>query len=94
MSAIDLANYVHARMDKLGLTVTSAAQRSGISRQTWHKLMRADIKEAKLSTLIAVASILKTGVPDLVDIYFQPGDKAFGFTRHGSKFDPDCRPTL
>ncbi|QLQ33913.1 MAG: helix-turn-helix domain-containing protein [Candidatus Thiothrix singaporensis] len=82
MSAIDLAKYVQARMEKLDLTVTSAAQRSGISRQTWHKLMRADIKEAKISTLIRVANALKITVPDLIEVYFHSGEQFCRFTRH------------
>lgn len=73
MSAIELAKYVQARMEMLDLNVTSAARKSGISRQTWHKLMRADIKEAKLSTLMGVSKTLKTTVPHLVEVYFQPG---------------------
>lgn len=70
MSGIDLAAYIQERMDALGLSVTAAAERSGVSRQTWHKLMRADIQEAKLSTLMRVARTLETPTPSLLDFYF------------------------
>lgn len=71
MSSTDLANYVQRRMQVLDLSLVEAVQRSGLSRQTWHKLMRAEIQEAKISTLVKVAATLRTSVPDLLDIYFQ-----------------------
>lgn len=75
MSGIDLAEYIQERMDALHLSVTAAAERSGVSRQTWHKLMRADIQEAKLSTLMRVARTLETPAPHLLDLYFYAGRK-------------------
>lgn len=75
MSGIDLAEYIQERMDALNLSVTAAAERSGVSRQTWHKLMRADIQEAKLSTLMRVARTLETPAPDLLNFYFYSGRK-------------------
>jgi DNA-binding Xre family transcriptional regulator len=78
MSALDLAQYVQSRTKALGLSVKEAANYSGISRQTWHKLMVADIREAKLSTLMAVATTLKTTTPDLLAIYFQSPHRACG----------------
>ena len=78
MSALDLAQYMQSRTKVLGLSVKEAAEYSGISRQTWHKLMVADIKEAKLSTLITVAAALKTTTPDLLAIYFQSTQRACG----------------
>ncbi len=77
MSAIDLANYIHERMQTLNLTTISAAERSGISRQTWHKLKHADIKEAKISTLVKVASTLQTTPPQLINIYFQTNKNTY-----------------
>lgn len=75
MSGIDLAHYIQERMDALSLSVTAAAERSGVSRQTWHKLMRADIQEAKLSTLMRVARTLETPAPHLFNLYFYSGRK-------------------
>lgn len=71
MSAIDLAKYVQHRMDTMNMSITAAAKTSGLLRQTWHKLLQADIKEAKLSTLVKVATALKTTPFTLVDLYFQ-----------------------
>lgn len=70
MSAIDLAAYIRARLNELKMTTTAAAKDSGISRQTWHKLLRADISEARLSTLAAVANTLDTQVLGMLRIYF------------------------
>lgn len=75
MSGIDLAEYIQERMNTLNLSVTAAAERSGVSRQTWHKLLRADIQEAKLSTLMRVARTLEMPAPDLFNIYFYSGRK-------------------
>jgi DNA-binding Xre family transcriptional regulator len=71
MSSVDLANYVQRRMQVLDLSLKAAAQRSGLSRQTWHKLRQAEIQEAKVSTLVKVAATLRTSVPDLLAVYFQ-----------------------
>lgn len=82
MSAIELAKYVEQRMTTLNLSITTAAERSGISRQTWHKLKRAEIQEAKISTLIGVARTLKTTVPELLNIYFHANDRVSSLMRH------------
>lgn len=70
MSAIDLAHYIRERLNTLGMTTTAAADYSGISRQTWHKLLRADIHEAKLSTVTQVAQTLDIHPLSLLRIYF------------------------
>lgn len=70
MSAVDLATYIRARLHELKKTTTAAAKQSGISRQTWHKLLRADISEARISTLTAVANTLDTHVLSMLRIYF------------------------
>lgn len=70
MSAIELAAYLRERLHTLGMTTTAAAEHSGISRQTWHKLLRADIHEAKLSTIIQVAETLETNPLSMLRIYF------------------------
>ena len=71
MSALDLANYLRNQLDSLGITVTEAAIRSSISRQTWYRLLHADIDEARLSTLVKVADVLETHVLTLLTVYFQ-----------------------
>lgn len=70
MSALNLADYLRSRLRTLGLTTTEAAKRSGISRQTWHKLLRADISEARLSTLVQVAATLEAHPLSMLRIYF------------------------
>ncbi len=70
MSAFDVADYLRVRLRALDLTTTEAARRSGISRQTWHKLLRADISEARLSTLTQVADTLETHPLSMLRIYF------------------------
>lgn len=69
-------------MATLDLSITIAAERSGISRQTWHKLKRAEIQEAKISTLVRVARTLKTTVPDLLNIYFHTHERGIGLPRY------------
>lgn len=71
MSAIELANYLKERLQELNITTTAAAEQSGISRQTWHKLLRAEIAEAKLSTLIQVVETLESHPLSMLRIYFQ-----------------------
>lgn len=70
MSAFEVADYLRLRLRTMGMTTTEAARRSGISRQTWHKLLRADISEARLSTLVQVAETLETHPLSMLRIYF------------------------
>ncbi|WML92036.1 NBR1-Ig-like domain-containing protein [Thiothrix lacustris] len=70
MSALDVAEYLRLRLRALRMTTTEAAKRSGISRQTWHKLLRADIGEARLSTLVQVADTLETHPLSMLRIFF------------------------
>lgn len=70
MSAYDLAEYMRTRLQALNMTTVAAAQQSTISRQTWHKLLRADIDEARISTLIKVAATLETHPLSMMRIYF------------------------
>jgi transcriptional regulator with XRE-family HTH domain len=68
MSTTDLGTYIQDRLDTLGLSTSAAAERSGVSRQTWHKLKQAEIQETKISTLIQVAGTLQTSPAHLLDI--------------------------
>ncbi|HRJ51757.1 MAG TPA: NBR1-Ig-like domain-containing protein [Candidatus Thiothrix moscowensis] len=70
MSAADLAGYIRKRLKSIGLTTVAAAERSGISRQTWHKLLRAEVDEARLSTLVKVANTLETPPLNMFRVYF------------------------
>lgn len=70
MSSQDLACYIKERLKTLRVSVTQAAERSGISRQTWHKLLGGDIVEARLTTLIKIADTLHVHPLSLLRIYF------------------------
>lgn len=86
MSSADLAGYIRKRLKTLGLTTVAAAEHSGISRQTWHKLLRAEVDEARLSTLVKVAGTLDTHPLNMLRVYFHGKD----FT-HGSNFSSTAR---
>lgn len=81
MSALDLAKYIKNRLTALNMTMVAAANRSKISRQTWHKLLNAEIGEAKLSTLIKVAETLQTHPLSMLRIYFYGKQLSHGTTQ-------------
>ncbi|MBU0655826.1 MAG: helix-turn-helix transcriptional regulator [Gammaproteobacteria bacterium] len=76
MSSIDFANYLKNRMATLNMGPTKAAERSGLTRQAWHKLLNADVGEAKISTLCKLAKALHTTPEYLLHIYYQDERKA------------------
>ncbi len=76
MSSIDFANYLKNRMRILDMGPTEAARISGLTRQTWHKLLRAEVEEAKISTLRKLARALRTTPEHLLHIYFQEGGRS------------------
>lgn len=84
MSALDLAEYLRLRLRAMQMTTTEAAKRSGISRQTWHKLLRAEIGEARLSTLIQVADTLETHPLSMLRIFFDGREVTLAGRRGGS----------
>ncbi|OQX07775.1 MAG: hypothetical protein BWK73_27145 [Thiothrix lacustris] len=84
MSALDLADYLRLRLRALQMTTTEAAKRSGISRQTWHKLLRAEIGEARLSTLTQVADTLETHPLSMLRIFFGGREVSLAGRRGGS----------
>ncbi|MBJ6608782.1 MAG: helix-turn-helix transcriptional regulator [Candidatus Thiothrix moscowensis] len=76
MSATDFASYLEKRLATLQLKVTEAAKRSGLSRQSWYKLLNAEVEEAKISTLRKVANTLQVPPEHLMYLYFQAGSKS------------------
>lgn len=84
MSALDLADYLRLRLRAMQMTTTEAAKRSGISRQTWHKLLRAEIGEARLSTLTQVADTLETHPLSMLRIFFGGREVTLAGRRGGS----------
>lgn len=79
MSSIDFANYLKSRMNTLNMGPTKAAEISGLTRQTWHKLLRAEVEEAKISTLRKLAKTLKTTPEHLLHLYFQDGSRSAAY---------------
>lgn len=71
MSAQDLALFLRQKMGEKKATNVEMVRRTKISRRTWYRLLSADIEEAKLSTLVKLASALDTSVAHLVHLYFQ-----------------------
>ncbi len=74
MSAQSLAFFLRRRMSLQGLSNSEVAAKAGISRQTWYSLLNADIKEAKLSTLIQIAVVLKIHPMEMLGVYFGEND--------------------
>jgi transcriptional regulator with XRE-family HTH domain len=62
-------------MQDRGLSNSEVAIQAGISRQTWYNLLNADIKEAKLSTIINIAKVFDVHPYDLMALYFGTGSK-------------------
>lgn len=69
MSAIDLSRFLHKRAKALNLSATVIASRAGISRQTWYRLLNADVKQARISTLMRVADALQVSLVELACLY-------------------------
>ncbi len=82
MSAARFASYLQSRLKTLNLNKTEAARRSGVSRQTWHRIAVADIGEVRLSTLAKLARTLQVRPEDLLRVYFQDESGATPHTAH------------
>lgn len=70
MSAEDLACFLRRRMGELRLRNSDVANRAKIARQTWYRLLNAEIEEAKLSTLARLADALGLHVMSLLKVYY------------------------
>jgi len=71
MAAIDLSNFLSARAKALKLPATIVSQRAGISRQTWYRLVNAEITHIRLETLERVADVLQVSLVDLAHLYIK-----------------------
>jgi len=76
MSAQAVSAFLRRTMLRQGLNNSQVAIRAGISRQTWYNLLNADIKEAKLSTIMNVAKALEVSPNVLTDIYFNRSESS------------------
>ncbi len=63
MHKIEFSNLVNKLVEQSGLNKTELAEKASLSRTSFYKLLKGDIAEAKLSTLINVSNAL--GVPPL-----------------------------
>lgn len=70
MSARDLSSYLDERIKNLGMSKSEAARRAEVSRQTWYRLVNAEIQDVKLSTLSRLAYALETHPLVILKIYF------------------------
>lgn len=71
MSAIDVSRFLKKRADELELSVTAIAKQANISRQTWYRLINAQVQQARISTLIQIADVLQTHLIELSYLYSQ-----------------------
>jgi DNA-binding XRE family transcriptional regulator len=69
MSALDLANFLNTRAKELHLSATTISKTVGISRQTWYRLLNADIQQARIETLMRVAEVLQVNLMELSSLY-------------------------
>lgn len=70
MSASDVAAFLRERAKASNMTYTDISRHANISRQTWYKLINAQVAEAKLSTVARVCDVLKIDPRDVMRIYF------------------------
>lgn len=70
MSGEDLAYFLRRRMGELRLSNSDVATRAKISRQTWYRLLNAEVDEAKLSTMSRLANALNVHIMTLLRIYY------------------------
>lgn len=73
MSSKDLANYLEQRVAMLSISRSEVARRADISRQTWYRLLSADLTDAKLSTIMRLAEALETTPLHLLRLYLGEG---------------------
>lgn len=81
MSALDLSDFLEVRAKELGLSAMTIANTAGLSRQTWYRLLNADIKQARIETLVRIAEVLQVSLIELSTLYMkkQPAyPKTFG----------------
>lgn len=66
MPPSDLAKMIRERLDALGLSQSEAARRAGITRQALISLLRGDVREPQISTLVTLARVLEVAAPYLI----------------------------
>lgn len=71
LSKDELALYIKLRLKKEGLSQSEAAARAGISRQSLNKIIKGDVTQVKLLTLIKLAGVLKEHPLHLLRKFFE-----------------------
>lgn len=69
MSAIDLSSFLRERTTSLGLSAMDVVKKTGISRQTWYRLVNGNVKKLRLDTLECVADVLQVNAVELSYLY-------------------------
>jgi len=69
MSVHDLSDFLRERAKALNLSAKVIVQKAGISRQTWYRLINAQVKKARLETLERVANVLQVSLVELSYLY-------------------------
>lgn len=69
MSALDLSNFLNTRAKELHLSATTISKTVGISRQTWYRLLNADVQQARIETLMRIAEVLQVSLMELSSLY-------------------------
>ncbi|MEZ5449835.1 MAG: helix-turn-helix transcriptional regulator [Thiolinea sp.] len=70
MSAIQVAELLRRRAFESQLSHTEISRKAHISRQTWYRLLNAEVGEAKLSTVVGVCRVLNIDPVDVMGVYF------------------------
>ena len=69
MSASDLSDFLHKRAKELNLTALLIAKKARISRQTWYRLLNAEVKHLRIETLERIADVLQVSLIELSYLY-------------------------
>jgi transcriptional regulator with XRE-family HTH domain len=82
MSSVELSSYLQRRMKELKLSNIEVARRAKISRQTWHRLLKNDMNESKLSTLMGVSQALDIHFMHLLRLHFNHQENSDSAVKH------------
>ena len=82
MSAIDLSVFLTKRAGELNLSITAICKMSGVSRSTWHRLINADVKQARVETLCRLSNVLQVDQRKLLSLHSKKSNGiTFPFTK-------------
>lgn len=67
---VDVSRYLQRALVRVGNNKTKLARDAGISRNTLYRILRGDLEENRIITLIKLAVVLKVKVQEVLAIYF------------------------